>query len=215
VVRVLFRAADRDQVVEPAQEHQVGQGVPATVFAVGDVVHFATGRGQVTAREPAMLIPLTHRAAQVHRDGVNGRGDVQRQADRRHRNAGGAAAQPGRPPGRIGHQRDGLGEHVPERGLRGGAGCCLLQEYPPVGVVGVGEPGHQAVIRHRSRHAGLRLVRAGHRGVQVLAGHRVRRARPRVTGQGAKQFLVAHRVRCCRPGRDLRLGVVVAGELGE
>jgi len=72
---------DRDQMVEPAEQGEVGQGVPAAAFAVLDVVDFAAGGGQVAAREPAVLVAFADRASQVHRDGVEGGGDIQRQAD--------------------------------------------------------------------------------------------------------------------------------------
>ncbi len=49
-----------------------------------------------------MLVPFFHRPPQVHGDGVEGGGDVQRQADGRGGDAGQLAAQRGGVPGRAG-----------------------------------------------------------------------------------------------------------------
>src|SRR5215510_11246173 len=110
----------RNEVVEAAEQGEVGQGVPAAVFAVLDVVDFAAGGGQVAAGEPAVPVAFADRAAQVDGDGVDGGGDVQRQADGCGGDAGGAAAEPGGPAVRAGQQRDGLGEHVSPGGVPGG-----------------------------------------------------------------------------------------------
>ena len=74
-------AVDRDKVVEPAEQREVGEGVPAAVFPVHEVVDVAAGGGGVAAGEPAVLVPQADCAAEVDGDGVEGAGDVERQAD--------------------------------------------------------------------------------------------------------------------------------------
>src|SRR5215469_12985775 len=159
---------DGDEVVEPAEEGEVGQGVPAAVFAVLDVVDFAAGRGQVAAREPAVPVAFADGAAQVHRNGIDSGGDVQRQTDGGSGDPGGAAAQPGSPAGRSGQQRDGPGEHVPVRCLRRG-----LQFLTPLGAVGVVVLGEQAVVGHRVVQVlpAVPVVRAGQRPCQLPVDH--------------------------------------------
>jgi len=69
-------SVDGDEVVEAAEQDEVGEGVAAAVFAVGDVVDFAAGGGQVAAGEPAVLVSFADCSAQVDGDGVDGGGDV-------------------------------------------------------------------------------------------------------------------------------------------
>ncbi len=108
--------------MEPAEQGEVGEGVPAAVFAVHEVVDVAAGGGQVTAGEPAVQVPQADGAAQVDGDGVEGAGDVEGEADRGGGGAGQAGAEQGGADGRAGQQGDGLAEEaVPVRG-GGGVG---------------------------------------------------------------------------------------------
>src|SRR6516164_3957089 len=88
-------AVDDDLVVERAQGDQVPQGGRAGLGAGDQVVDVADAGGLIAAGEGAVAVPDDDRAAQVDRDGLAGRADVQRQADRGQR----AVVEPGAQPG--------------------------------------------------------------------------------------------------------------------
>ena len=75
-----------------------------------DVVRLACRGGLGAAGEPAVPVPDGDRPAQVHRDGVGDRADVQRQADRRDQVIGQPGPQVAGEPAGPGQQADGPGD---------------------------------------------------------------------------------------------------------
>src|SRR5258708_10336358 len=97
-------------MMEAAEQDAVGRAGGAARAAGHDVVQVARGGGLVAAGGGAVLVPGDDGAAQVRRDEVGDRADVQGQADRRGGPGQGAGAEPGRQAARPRQQGDGVGQ---------------------------------------------------------------------------------------------------------
>jgi hypothetical protein len=132
-------AVHGDQVVEGAQEHQVGQAGRAALGAGNDVVRMAGCCRLVAAGEAAAGVAYRDRAAQVHRDGFGRCADVQWQAgrrDRARRQAGSAGRTRARRALTAGRLRPDAGRRRRGRRAAAGPSSARRREDPAAGVAG-------------------------------------------------------------------------------
>jgi hypothetical protein len=119
VVMVQAPLVNGDEVVEPAEQHQVDELGAAAPGAPRDVVDVAGGRRLLAAREPAGPVSDDHRPAQVRHDRVGGLADIQRQAGGGRGRAGHPGAQRGGEPARTRQQAHRVGQDQVTSGLPG------------------------------------------------------------------------------------------------